>query len=426
MKKALVTFLIVFMISAGIIFPAVSPVYADGGVNVISIGKTSSVGYFYLPDEGYQRAMIEYTFMSNDILFSTLVDKIITPNGSNLDGTAYRYEVNLPAETLSYKVWRVVSQYNNSQSTLGANEYLVSGSGIDDVETRLKTIYITEDYITKERVFSDISTQYKFNMHFNVDDAMGETIPIDHIHSLKAEFDVVSSSLFGLVKTTSHVIKDIEATETRNATIWPYIYPATVVNNIQESYYGEDDNILGNEDYDWMVTIGTFSAPGIIGSDITLDQTTVLSISYYYDGVFYQDMEVVDEPYDSEDIDIVIPGTTTVIEDGWSSIFSWVTDNWQLILKGLAVVAGFIIVGKVLSAIKAFMDVLKFILQGIWLFIKGIGYVIKYFFLAIGYVLYFIVIMIPKGIGKSLYWLFVPSDKRLRRKEHAYYDSRSI
>ncbi|MBU0996636.1 MAG: hypothetical protein KKE16_01160 [Firmicutes bacterium] len=419
MKKALVTILLTLVMSAGIIFPAASLVNADSGVNVISIGKTGSMGYFYLPADGYTGAIIEYSFVSNEILFSSLLEMDLTQNGSNTIGTAYRYEVTLPENALSYKVWRVIDGSDYIKSTIGANEFVISGYTISDVETRIKTVYITEDYITKEPVYSEVGLTYKFRMHFIVDDALGETIPIDHIHSLKAEFDVISSSLFGLLKTKNHVVKDIKATETRNATIWPYIYPATVINNIQESYYGRDDNIVGNEDYDWMVTIGTFTAPGLIGSNITVDQTTILSISYYYEGVFYEDIDVIDEPYDSEDIVPVIPGTTTVIDNGWGNLLEWVVANWQLVLKGLAVVAAVIIVGKVLSAIKVVMDILKLILKGGWL-------ILKYFFLAIAYTFYFIFFMIPKGIGKALYWLFIPSDMRLRRKEQAYYDRRSI
>ncbi|MCF7924806.1 MAG: hypothetical protein K9L64_06870 [Candidatus Izimaplasma sp.] len=143
-------------------------------------------------------------------------------------------------------------------------------------------------------------------------------------------------------------------------------------------------------------------------SDVTLDQTTILTISYYYNGVFYEDAEVVDDPYDYQDIIDVVPGTTTPLPDWWDLLA-----NIGEMAKWLQVtiyVALALIVILVVSFIFRIITLIRFVFKLIIWMIKIIYKVLK-----------FIVIQIPKGIMGFIIFLVVPSNKRKERSNVSRY-----
>jgi len=163
---------------------------------------------------------------------------------------------------------------------------------------------------------------------------------------------------------------------------------------------------LGAYDYTWPA------------SSVNLDQTTILTIDYYYDGVFYQDAEVVDEPYDVEDIIDVIPGTTTPIDTLWNKILEWILANPETAIMIVGALIAIVIIGKILSTIKILVDLLKSVLKSVWWVVKTIFIGIYYF---VYYVLKFIFVIVPKGIGKFIYFLFVPYDRRQLKESESIY-----
>ncbi len=402
MKKALITILLMITMSAGIIFSADIVLSAESIPLTYEVTKDDDRGSILVNFDNLKTAILEYTFYSNDILMSRLDTVNLILEGSEIGTDRTWYSFSLPSETLSFKVWRVVDSEDQIKSLDGDHEYVHGeGTSISDVETRLKTLYILDDLITKEAVYSETAEVWKFNMHFNVIDSEGNQVPIDKIHSLKVEYNVIKSMFFGAWKTNQAITKEIIATETRNAMIWPYIIPQSVINNIQESYHNANDNTIGNEDYDWMVNLGTFSVSRLTGSDVALDKTSVLSISYYYEGVFFEDQVVVDEPYDDEDIIPVIPGTT----DPLVSISEWFTDlgsKIQFILMGIVVIIALVFISLVFKGLAAVKTVIVMLYKLIAFFVKAMS---------------FILLGIPKWIINTIVFLVIP---RTKRKEQSH------
>lgn len=411
MKKTLVSILLTILMSAGIIFSA-SSVSANTLPLGYSVAKNSNSGLIVVDYEDLEKAIIEYTYYSNGILMSELLEKDL--NYVSSDDNTYTYTFSLPEDALSFKVWRVVTSDDTIKSLTGSFEYIYSPeTAISEVETRIKTLYINDDLITKELVpisYGGImSSSYVFNMHFNVEDALGNPVPIDRIHSLNVEYDVISTTLF-FIKTINHYEKTIEATEERNMTVWPFITPASVQTYIKASI---DSN------YEWMVELASIpDADGLFPfNEVTLDQTTILTISYYYNDVFFEDIEVVDEPYDYQDIIEVIPGTTTELP-GWLDLLKNIDQlaRWMQIMFYVAI--GIAVLLAVMLLIKL-INTIKLILQGIWFVVKFIYNVFVLFFKTLFKVSKFIVIGIPKGIIDIIIFLVVPKEKRRERKTNA-------
>ena len=351
-------------------------------------------------------AEVEYTYYSNEILMSQLITVDIINQGIESSTSHDVYSFTVPEEALSVTVWRVIRSDNQMNSLSGSFEYVYSEeTSISAVETRIKTLYITEDLITRETAYSNLGGgAYAFRMHFNLEDSAGNDIDIDYIHSLTVEYDIVHTYLDNILSgaagstSTDHQVLEIIATETRNATYWPYIIPETVVTNIGESF---------DSDYDWMVELGTFiDIDGILPFDsVTLDQTTILTISYYFDGVFYDYVEVIDDPYDSEDIIDVVPGTTIEVINMLDEVISFldgIGDTLKWILIGLAAVLLIVVV-------IFFVNVVKGIL---WI-IKTIWWVIK-----LPFKIFKFTIKLPGYILDGIVLLFVPRKKRKERNKN--------
>ena len=422
MKKALILLLMIITMSAGLYFNPAHGIDAAVVPTISEPGKSGTTASFYTDEPELTQAIVEYTFHSNGVYMSKLKTFYVSLSAQNTSMTVNKYTFTLPAEALAFKVWRVITEDEYIKSVSGNNVYSTVDYSMEGIELRLKTLYVTNDLITREATIGTIGgllkNQYKFIMHFRVEDSLGEIVPIDRIHSLKVEYDVVTTYI-GLIDSKTHYIKDIQATENRSLSTWPFIYPAHVVTNIQESTHLRDDNIVGNEIYDWMVTLGIYDYQWP-ASTVTLDQTTLLTIDYYYNDVFYQDQEVVDKPYEAEDIIDVIPGTTDPLDSIWTTVWEWIKANPETVIKIVLGLIATIVIGKVLSAIKIVMDIVK----GIF---KGLGWILKLVFIGVYYVLYFIFIMIPKGIWKVIYFLFVPYQKRqIKERTVIEYANRSI
>ena len=426
MKKALIILTLSLILSAGLYFNPAHGINAAVAPAISEPGKSGTSAYFYTDDPDLKYAIIEYTFLSNGVYMSKLKTYEITLNAQNTTQTINKFSFTLPAEALAFKVWRVITHGDYIKSVSGLNVYVNGTYSMDGIELRLKTLYIYDDLITREQSIGSVGTlltpSKQFYMHFSVVDAMGEEVPIDEIHSIRVEYDIVRTFV-GLIDTRTHVEKTIQATENRSLTVWPFIYPAHVVTNIKESTHLRDDNIVGNEIYDWMVDLGAYDYTWP-ASSVNLDQTTILTIDYYYDGVFYQDAEVVDEPYDVEDIIDVIPGTTTPIDTLWNKILEWILANPETAIMIVGALIAIVIIGKILSTIKILVDLLKSVLKSVWWVVKTIFIGIYYF---VYYVLKFIFVIVPKGIGKFIYFLFVPYDRRqLKERNVIEYANRSI
>ena len=400
MKKALTSIIIAIIVSAGILFSAdMNTVSASTIPLTYELDKTNTQGYITISEENLVKAIVEYTFYSNGILMSKLESIDLVFESCEIGSDRNNYSFILPEEALSFKVWRVIDDLDQIKSLDGDHEFISEvGTGINDVETRIKTLYINDDLITKEPGYSETAEVWIFKMHFNVEDAEGNIIPIDRIHSLEVEYNVVKSMFFGLWSDVQAVSKVIEATEERNSMYWPFITPQTVINHIQRSYAND-----GN--FDWMVDLGSHSVPRLTGSDVTIDQTSIIKISYYYQDVFYEDQVVIDEPYDEEDVVPVIPGTTNPI----LSIGEWFASMGQT-LK-------FIMIGIVVIIIVLVMSLAIKTIG----FIKGAITITYKFILFIFKLLKFIFIGIPKAIINFIVFLIVPKNTRKEQRHVSRY-----
>lgn len=422
MKKALIILVLSLILSAGLYFNPAHGIIADIIPTISEPGKSGTSAYFYTSEPSLKQAIIEYTFLSNGVYMSKLKTMDLTLTAQNTTQTVNKYSFVIPSEALAFKVWRVITQGDYIKSVSGSNIYVNGTYSMDGIELRLKTLYIQDDLITREQSVSSVGTlltpSKQFYMHFSVVDALGDKVPIDRIHSIKVEYDIVKSYI-GLLDFRDHVVKTIQATENRSLTVWPFIYPSHVVTNIKESTHLRDDNIVGNEIYDWMVDLGSYdySWPA---SSVNLDQTTILTIDYYYNDVFYDDAEVVDKPYDMDDIVDVIPGTVDPATSIWTTIWDWIKANPDTAIMILVGIIATFIIGKILSTIKIVVEVLGFVF-------KGIGWIFKMIFKVIYYILYFFIVLIPKGFIKFVYFLFIPYEKRqLKERNVNNYANRSI
>jgi hypothetical protein len=237
--------------------------------------------------------------------------------------------------------------------------------------------------ITREYVYSQLGASYNFNIHFNLEDNDGNRIPIDRIVRVSYAFDVVKTELWGLITQRTPEQVTIEETTYQPLQLYPYFDFPRVRANIEES----DEN-----GFDWTVDLGTYSAAGKLGS-IKLDQTQMLTIEYFYEGEFFEEDDVVDIPYDQEDIVDVNPDWVNSIKDWIAKL----NNTFMMVVIGL----GAILVMLVLMFITKLFTVVKFIFTVI--------YKVLYYSLLL---IKFIMVDIPRYIIKFIIFMIVPSDKR--------------
>jgi hypothetical protein len=415
MKKALATILLAIVLSAGFVFPADIGVSAETQPVISDLAFDGSTLSFHI-DRSAGTAVVEYSFSANDMIMSRLVNvEIIDGSGS----------IDLEEEILAIRIWRFVTDegdYCTISSVTGTTTLAMSsGASIDDVEVRLKTLYISDDLITKELTWSDFAAiqNYLYTMHFSLVDEEGASVPIDRIYALDVEYDVITT-WFGIA-STEHVVKEIQATETRSMTLWPYVWPATVIDNIQESDWTGDEG-----DFDWMVNLGVYEQTWPLSS-VTLDQTTLLTIDYFYEGIFYEDVTIVDEPYDEEDVVDTTPGGTVAADTSFlEKVWEWITENPTTAIAIVVGVVVFVLLARFLSALKAVLEFIGWIIKSL---AKAVGFVLKGIFLVIYHVLRLFLYLIPKGILAFLAFLITPAEKRRQRaarKDMIDYAGRSL
>ncbi|MFA7097608.1 MAG: hypothetical protein WC383_14160, partial [Gammaproteobacteria bacterium] len=173
MKKALTSIIIAIIVSAGILFSAdMNTVSASTIPLTYELDKTNTQGYITISEENLVKAIVEYTFYSNGILMSKLESIDLVFESCEIGSDRNNYSFILPEEALSFKVWRVIDDLDQIKSLDGDHEFISEvGTGINDVETRIKTLYINDDLITKEPGYSETAEVWIFKMHFNVEDA---------------------------------------------------------------------------------------------------------------------------------------------------------------------------------------------------------------------------------------------------------------
>lgn len=404
MKKTLIIIML-FIMSAGA-FASADVVLASEvnstssiptGQEITRLNRNSME--FYVSMGNLSEAIIEYSYYANNILVSELEHVNLSMVTGNSTESSYNYVFSLPEDALSVIIWRVITNEDKIKSLNGTFEYTNSSeNAISEVDARIKKIFIEDDFIAREYVpisyGGTLSSAARFKMYFDLVDEFGNTIPIDYITSLEVEYDLITYIGFGAITVSNnHYVKTIEATVTRSATYWPFIVPETVINNIDEAPVSSE--------YDWYVTLGEYQdADGIVEfHDVVLDQTTMISISYFYQGVFYEREAVQDEPYDADDIVDVIPGTTEELT--WLNLIEGFLENTDSTIR-------IILYAIVLIATILLLVLLKNVLGGVFWIIKAIWNIIV-----------FIVWKVPKGILAVLKGLFIPSNKRRERKKNA-------
>lgn len=390
MKKTLVTILLAIIMSVGVYTSTDNVIYAAES-NPINIegGK----GYFWTSYGDVDYITYEYTYYMDDVLYSELDRVKASAEANTIDNSNYQYSFNLDSKTLSFRVWNLVLSSEEIVYPEETLEYNFSEeTSISNVQLRLKTIFIDDDMLIKKFLTSDIiGSHYEFILNFNVEDVLGETIPIDSIYSLSVKYDLLSNT-WGIFNSSKEVKKEIFATEEGDILdVWPDYYASIKMdaidwrNNITESDYSG---------FDWAVSICTVDQ--VWKEEKTLDQTQVLTISYYYNGVFYEDSIVEHDPIDTEEI----------IEEGspWESL----SETFSSLETTLTLIVTLVILIVVILALIYVNNLIKMVIH----IFKGAWFLLKLVF-----------IKIPIGIWKALKFLFIPKNKR---KEHKKYVGRYI
>jgi hypothetical protein len=383
MKKALITILLIITLSAGIFFSADNFTVSAAEPNeILSISVSDRRVIFPTLYEGYEYVHIEYTYFMDDKLVSRIKNIPVSNQAISIEGYTL-YQFYLPTEAISFKILRGIDGTITNEFTGDTIHLESESSSFDNVELRIKQIVINEDLITREYVYSQLGASYNFNIHFNLEDNDGNRIPIDRIVRVSYAFDVVKTELWGLITQRTPEQVTIEETTYQPLQLYPYFDFPRVRANIEES----DEN-----GFDWTVDLGTYSAAGKLGS-IKLDQTQMLTIEYFYEGEFFEEDDVVDIPYDQEDIVDVNPDWVDSIKDWIAKL----NNTFMMVVIGL----GAILVMLVLMFITKLFTVVKFIFTVI--------YKVLYYSLLL---IKFIMVDIPRYIIKFIIFMIVPADKR--------------
>lgn len=384
MKKALISLLIVISLSAGIFFSAgsltVKALETNSHVFIHTLEIEDSNVYFEVENPDVDQVIVEYSFLKNDILFSKLDTINVNKFSVNTADGLSRYHFVKPYQGLSLKIWRIIDT-DSMKSTING-EYIYSPqTSLSAVQNRVKQIIVDNDLITKEGGYTDLITDkaYTFYMHFDLIDEEGNNVPIDNIIRLSVSFDIVQTGF--LINKTIPKEFVIEETSYIPSTYFPFFVPGYVQTNIKRSF---------DSDYTWMVNLGTYlsgvNIPILAPGDVTLDKTQLLTIDYVYDGVFYEDQVIIDEPYDKEDVLHVNPGTTDPYTSIWDKLETLFANLDNAINVILMVVIGFVailaisLIAKVFTFVKfvgkMILKIIKFILDLPGYFIKFILFLI--------------------------------------------------
>jgi hypothetical protein len=392
MKKALITIIMIMTLSAGILFSAGSHVSADELTSIDSITVNDNQATFYAEYRNYDAIQVQYTYIENDILITRLSNISVDNIASRVVDGWYLYQFELPSNALSFIIRQgmdglIIDQFTN-------NEYILSqDTRVQNADMSIKQIVINEDLITKKPVWSDWGQLYEFVIHFNIEDENGDQIPIDRIASVTYEYDVVNKELFNTTRTPMTIEID-ESTYNQGASfipVFPYYVNDWITNNIYES---EQDG------YTWSVNLGQYRASSSLEflSDVNIDQTQMLHIEYYSEGTYISTDEIVDDPYDQEDI------VYTTFFEQIKNLINNLGDSLQIIMY----IAIAIVILLVISLVLKIFGLLKFSAKVISKTIKLLYRVAK-----------FIVWDSTKHTVKLIWLLIVPREKRKERGYNA-------
>jgi hypothetical protein len=394
MKKALITTFIAILLSAGIFFSAgnlnVSASETENHIYIESLQVSGTDIFFEVETTDVDKVILEYSYYKETILFSRLVRLNVQKVSINTTTGLSKYHFSKPNNALSMKIWRIAND-STIRSTVNGEYIYSEATALSQVQARVKQIIVDNDLITKERIYSDslAAKNYRFVMHFDLVDEEGVPIDIDRIIRLGAKFNVIQT---GLISSTTTKNLIIEETTFYPQSYFPFFVPERITQNIDQSF---DTN------YTWMVDLGSFTAgphiPFIAPADITLEKTQLLTIDYVFEGVFYNDQVVIDEPYDSEDIIDVIPGTTDPATGLWDRLDE-LFGNLENSIKTIIIIVVGLGVILVLSLLFKTFSLVKNIFIGLWKIIK------------------FIVIEIPKALVSFIKFLFIPRSNRKERE----------
>lgn len=363
MKKALITILMIMTLSAGILFSAGNHISAEELVPIDSITVDGEQAKFYAEYRYYDAVQIQYTYSENDILITKLANISANNVAKRVIDGWYLYEFEIPSNTLSFIIRQgmdglVVDNFSN-------NEYILSqDTRVQNADMSIKQVVINEDLITKHAVWSDWGALYEFVIHFNIEDENGDQIPIDRIASVTYEYDVVKKEFFNTDRTPMEIKID-ESTYNQGASFipfFPYYINDWVTDNIYES---EEDG------YTWSVNLGqhrVFSPLPLI-SDVNIDQTHMIHIEYYSEGNYISTDEIVDDPYDQEDI------VYNTLFDNIKNLFNSLGDSLRIIMYvviGIAVLLGIGLVFKVIGLIKGFILTFYRVVKLVLRLVKGV------------------------------------------------------
>jgi len=400
MKKALITTLLIILLSAGIIFSAgnfnVSAEETQDHIYIESLDVSGYDVFFEVENADIKEVIIEYSYYEDDLLLSKLKRFDVVKVAINTSSGLSKYHFIKPSEALSFKIWRIAND-STLRSTMNGEFIYSELTALSEVKARVKQIIVDNDLITKEEIYSSsiAARNFKFVMHFDLVDEEGETVPIDNIIRLSVRYNVIQT---GIVGNTESVSKVIEQTTFYPGTSFPFLIPERVTQNISHSF---------DEDYTWMIELGTYTSgphiPIISPGNVTIDKTQLLTIDYMYDGVFYEDQVVIDEPYDKDDVIHVYPGTTDPYESIWVRLLDLV-NNLDNIFSVILIVVGGLVGIFVLSLITKAFNIVKFIFK---IAIGLVNFVLK--------IIKYIMVDIPGYLTKFILFLIVPKD---RRKEH--------
>lgn len=387
MKKALITIIITFLLSAGIIFSADNfKVSANQTTwSLDSVSTEDNLGSFATVYDSYDMVQIQFTYDAHGVLVSKLANVSVENIATRISDGLNVYQFELPEGALSFIIKQgmdglVIHEFTN-------NEYILSeGTRVQNAEMSVAQLIINEDLIVKKPVYSNHGQLYQFDIHFNAEDEEGNKINIDRIISVTYMYDVIIKNL-PLSPTIQH--KEIEISERvyHEPPLIQSTFPLILFPWVEEQIKPSD-----KEGYDWMIDLGQYRAASNIKflHDVSIDQTQMIRIQYWTEGnpVIMDDDQILDDPYDQEDI--VYQG----FFDNVSNWLSTLNNNLTMVLYILVAIIGLIFISLLIKLVGATWGVIKLISKVVITIIK-----------------------IPSYLYKFLLFLFVPSDKRKRKEQ---------
>lgn len=423
MKKALITILMIMTLSAGIFFSAFSHVSADTLTPIDTIEVNGREVSFYTPYAYYDSVQVQYTYLENDVLITRVENYNAVNNATRISDQFNWYKFTIDDRALSFIIKKAMD--GTVVVDFAYNEYIYSeDTRIQYADMSVHQVVINEDLITKNPVYSESGQLYEFWIHFNIEDGEENTIPIDRIVKATYTYDVVFKN-FGQFYTRDTKIVEID----------PYVYHDTPTINPVFPYFTypwiEEQIKSSDEDgFTWMIDLGTYRASSkikLIG-DVNIDQTQLMMIEYYSEGEYIATDDIVDDPYDMEDIryDGVlsdIQGILVKINDALGSL----GDTMRIIIYVVVAILLIIILLTVFKAINLVLAILKLLGNTVLYIGKSLIWFLKALILVLKYAAYF-AYRVAKFIAidstiltiKFIYYLIIPKDKR--KEQVLYHD----